>query len=174
MDAGNSPVVSDRRFVVVAVDQQRVAVAVERVARVFHAVEITPVDAAPAAISGCVDVHGEWLPVVSLRCLLGVPERDLDVSDHMVLLEGPEGRALLVCDAVVGLVEVADGWFSLRRGGGRDAWHVADLESAEGVVPVVAAGHLIGGAEAESLRRRLTERCTDVHRVAAAEAADAP
>lgn len=131
------------RFVVIAVGDRRLAVAVESVVRVLPAVEITPLGDAPAAVGGCVNVHGVWLAVIWLRKFLGLPVRELELTDHFVLVECGPRRCLLVCDGVVGIIDSSNVSIAIRPVAGDDTWCRAHLDLPEGSVSVIDPGCLL-------------------------------
>lgn len=63
-------------------------------------VEITRLPAGPDFIHGVINVRGNILPVLDLRCRFGLPERPVRLSDQLIILRcATRGFALMV-DAV--------------------------------------------------------------------------
>ena len=63
-------------------------------------VEITRLPAGPDFIHGVINVRGNILPVLDLRCRFGLPERHARLSDQLIILRcATRGFALMV-DAV--------------------------------------------------------------------------
>ncbi len=151
-----------RRYVVFAVADRRLAVSIEQVARVIHAVEITPLPAATLlaaapTVAGFVDLHGDLVPVVDMRRRLGLAERELELTDHFVLVQRDSGRWFLACDGVVGVVELSDGSLSARDrlDRGSDCCS-ADLYLDEGTVSVLDLERLVSAKEANRVRSLLS------------------
>lgn len=90
----------DQHFVVFAVEGQRHAVDLRRVARVVHAVAIAPLPGAPAVVDGVVNVHGSLVAAVSMRKRLGLPPRPVRLADHFLLVSTAHAQLLLMTDAV--------------------------------------------------------------------------
>lgn len=65
-------------------------------------VEITPLPTGPDFIHGVINVQGNILPVLDLRCRFGLPERPVRLSDQLIILRcATRGFALAVdtvCD----------------------------------------------------------------------------
>jgi purine-binding chemotaxis protein CheW len=57
------------------------------VERVLPALEITPLPAAPAAVSGIVNLGGEVVPVFALRHRFGLAERPVKLSDRLIVAQ---------------------------------------------------------------------------------------
>jgi purine-binding chemotaxis protein CheW len=98
---------------------------VERVVRV---VEVTPLPQAPDIVLGVVNVQGRVIPVVNPRRRFRLPERDIALTDQLVIAHTTRRPVALVVDAVTGVLE-----YSGREAvGARDI--VPGMEYVEGVV----------------------------------------
>jgi purine-binding chemotaxis protein CheW len=100
---GNGP------WLIFSLDDQRYGLAVSAVNRVLPAVEITPLPQAPAIVLGVVNVAGRIVPVVNLRSRFRIPEREMDLSDRLVLARTRRREVALVADAVHGVMEAPRG-----------------------------------------------------------------
>lgn len=98
-----------RKFVVCSVDDRRFALELSGIERVVRAVEITPVPEAPPIILGVIKVKDRVLPVVNVRRRLGLPERDLRLSDEMVVAHVSHGQLVLLVDEVLSLISCKEG-----------------------------------------------------------------
>jgi Chemotaxis signal transduction protein len=93
-------------FLLFCVDERRYALDVAAVERIVRAVEVTPVPDAPGYVRGLINVAGEIVPVIDIRQRLGLPIREVELSDRFILTnEDSRLRALLV-DRVEGVVEL--------------------------------------------------------------------
>jgi purine-binding chemotaxis protein CheW len=99
------PIAAPCRWVTFALDDQRFALPLDSVLRVVHAAEITPLPLAPFAVAGALDVAGSILPVFDVRRRLGLPERDLRLSDQFLIARTPRRTVALIVDAALGLVD---------------------------------------------------------------------
>ena len=73
------------RLVVFTLDDQRYGLPLSAVERVVPMVDITPLPKAPDIVLGVVDVQGRVIPVVNLRRRLRLPERDIALTDQLVI-----------------------------------------------------------------------------------------
>jgi len=92
-------------FVVFKLDAVSVGVSAATVDRIVNAVEITPLPRAPAIALGIISVHGAMVPVVDFRQRLGLPGRDLRLSDRFVIARTPARSLVLVVDSVDGVFD---------------------------------------------------------------------
>lgn len=93
------------RLVVLTVASQSFALHLAAVDRIVRMVEITPLPGAPEAVEGVVDVHGEIVPVVSIRRRLGLASRVPAVSDCLVLAQARHRRVAIIAESVLSVVE---------------------------------------------------------------------
>ncbi len=95
------------RFVTFTLDEQRYALPLSVVERVVRVVEVTPLPKAPDIVLGVINVQGQIIPVINLRRRNRLPERDLELSDHLILARAAQRTVALVVDAVGGVTECA-------------------------------------------------------------------
>lgn len=96
------------RCIAFSLDDKLYAVHLSAVARVVHAVQITPLPSAPAIVIGVIDLGGKIVPVVNLRLRFHLPERELELTDQLIVARLDTGRLLaLVVDAVAGIRELS-------------------------------------------------------------------
>lgn len=84
------------------------ALPLSRVERVAPIVDITPLPCAPAAVLGVINVQGHVLPVFNMRQRFGLPARDLELTDEMVIARTSQRTVALIVDAVQGVRECGD------------------------------------------------------------------
>lgn len=97
---------ADASHVLCRVDDYRFAVPVAAVAEVFRAVAVSPLPGRPDPVIGAVDVRGEFVPVMSARRRLGLPDRPVRPSDAMVQVVVRGHPVLVLVDAVVDTVRL--------------------------------------------------------------------
>jgi purine-binding chemotaxis protein CheW len=90
--------------VVFGLDERRMAVPLSVAERVIPAVEITPLPKAPAIVLGIINLQGRLLPVLNLRRRFGLPERELELADQMLIARTARRTVALVVDAVAGVL----------------------------------------------------------------------
>jgi purine-binding chemotaxis protein CheW len=86
-------------------ETQRYALHLSAVERVVRAVEVTPLPRAPAIVLGVVNAQGRIIPVVNVRKRFGLPEREIDLGDSLILARTSARSVALAVDAVAGLLE---------------------------------------------------------------------
>jgi len=93
------------QLLVFVLGDQRCALYLPAVNSVVRVVEITPLPKAPDIVLGVVNVHGEVIPVVSVRKRFGLPQRDIALTDQLVIAHTARRLVALVVDTVSGVVE---------------------------------------------------------------------
>ena len=69
--------------------------------------EITPVPHAPEYVRGIVNLRGQLLTVVDLRCKLGLhPASSIDPDMRILVVRGPDGIVGLLVDRVADVIEI--------------------------------------------------------------------
>ncbi len=96
-----------RELLIVALDDDRVAFAVEDVREVHRAALPTRLPNAPDIVEGILNVRGELIPVLNVRRRLGHADRPLRASDHLVVARANGRLAAFPVDQVVELTRLA-------------------------------------------------------------------
>lgn len=68
-------------------------------------VEITPLPKAPDIILGIINLQGRIIPVVNVRRRFGLPEKEADINDQMIIAKTSKRFVALVADSVTGVME---------------------------------------------------------------------
>jgi purine-binding chemotaxis protein CheW len=92
-------------LVVFTLDEQHYALRLASVERVARRVELTPLPKALEIVLGVINVQGRTIPVVNLRKRFGLAERELHLSEHIILAHTLKRAVVLVVDAVHGIIE---------------------------------------------------------------------
>jgi purine-binding chemotaxis protein CheW len=90
----------------VDVAAQRCGLPTEAVVEIHPAVQLAPLPDAPEIVIGLVNRRGRALPVLDLRRRLGLPPRQLQVADRLVVLRLPDREVALLVDAAVDVLTV--------------------------------------------------------------------
>jgi purine-binding chemotaxis protein CheW len=93
------------QLVVFTMDEQRYALQLAAVERVVRMVEVTPLPKAPQIVLGVINAQGRIIPVVDIRRRFRLPERDIRLSDHLLIARTARRTVALALDAVTGIVE---------------------------------------------------------------------
>jgi len=83
------------------------ALALSALERVIRAVYLAPLPDAPEIVLGVVNVQGRVIPVVNVRKRFRLPEREIALTDQLVIARTNRRPVALVADAVSGVLEYA-------------------------------------------------------------------
>lgn len=97
-----------QQLVVWTLNTQSYALPFTMVERVMRAIEVTPLPDAPDIVCGIINVQGEVVPVVNMRARFSLPEREIALSDQIVLARTSRRQLAFFVDAVNGLVDYAE------------------------------------------------------------------
>lgn len=97
------------RVLVFVVDDRTYALPLPGVRRIVRAVEITALPDAPDAVLGVVNVQGQVVPVFDLRGRFRLPQREIAVTDHIVIAETALRSVAILADSVSGVFEFSRG-----------------------------------------------------------------
>jgi purine-binding chemotaxis protein CheW len=95
-------------YAVLCFDQLRVALPLSFVERVVRAVYLTPLPDAPEIVLGVTNVEGSVIPAVNMRRRFRLPEREIALTDQLVIARTRQRSVALVADAVSGIAEYAE------------------------------------------------------------------
>lgn len=95
----------NNQFISFSLGEQRYALRLSAVDRVIRAVEISPLPQAPEIVAGIINLHGQVIPVINMRRRFHLPERDIALTDCLVIAHTARRLAGLVVDAVTGVIE---------------------------------------------------------------------
>jgi len=85
---------------VFSLDNQRYALPLLAVDRVVRMVAITPLPKAPDIVLGVVNFQGQVIPVINMRRRFSLPEKDIALTDQLVVAHTSRRPVALVADAV--------------------------------------------------------------------------
>ncbi|OYW19683.1 MAG: chemotaxis protein CheW [Burkholderiales bacterium 12-64-5] len=86
----------------------RVALPLSFVERVVRAVYLTPLPGAPEIVLGVVNLAGRIIPAVNMRRRFRLPEREIALTDQLVIAHTARRSVALVTDTVDGISEYAE------------------------------------------------------------------
>jgi len=96
---------SSNQLVTFMLDEQRYALNLAVTERAVRIVEITPLPAAPEVVMGVVNVQGRVLPVINIRKRFQLPQREIRLSDQLIIARTAKRPVALLADAVSGVIE---------------------------------------------------------------------
>ena len=95
-----------QKIVLFSLEEPRYALPLSEVVKVERAVEITHGPKANQAVSGTINYHGENIPVVDMRKLFRVAQRDIRLEDQLIIARTSQRLVALVVDSVDGVYDV--------------------------------------------------------------------
>lgn len=95
-------------LIVFALDRQRYALPLPVVDRVVRMVAITPLPKAPDIVLGVVNIQGRVIPVIDMRRRFRLPEREIALTDQLVVAHTMRRPVALVADAVEDVITCAE------------------------------------------------------------------
>ncbi|MHB8254372.1 MAG: chemotaxis protein CheW [Acidiferrobacter sp.] len=107
---------------------QRYALYLAQVERVIRAVEVVLLPEAPGIIAGVINVQGQVIPVINIRRRFRLPEREMALSDHMIVARTARRKVALLVDGAMGVIELSQDQVV------RAPFILPDMEYVEGVV----------------------------------------
>lgn len=100
--------ITSNQYLVFSLDEQWFALRLSAVERVVRAVEATTLPNAPEIVLGIVNVQGQLIPIFNIRKRFRLPEREIDLSDQLVIARARTRTVALVVDSVSGVQESAE------------------------------------------------------------------
>ncbi|KXS31094.1 MAG: CheW protein [Candidatus Gallionella acididurans] len=91
-------------LIVFVLDRQRYALPLPVVDRVVRMVAVTPLPKAPDIVLGVVNFQGRVIPVINMRQRFCLPEREVALSDQLVVAHTSRRPVALVADAVLDVI----------------------------------------------------------------------
>lgn len=96
----NDPMKRSDQFIVFSLDIQRYALPLHMVNRVVRMVAITLLPKAPDIVLGVINYQGLVIPVINMRRRFNLPEKDIALTDQLVVAHTSRRSVALVADAV--------------------------------------------------------------------------
>ncbi len=95
-------------LLIVEIDHAYVGVPTSDVREVVRAARIAPAPGANAKVKGLLNLRGAVVPVVAMRTLLGLADRDILSTDHFVVLRIQSAAFAIHVDRAVEILNVSD------------------------------------------------------------------
>ncbi len=91
-------------LVIFTLDDQRYALPLYAAERVVRMVAITPLPNAPDIILGVVNFQGRVIPVINVRRRFRLPEREIALTDQLVVAHTARRAVALMADSVLDVI----------------------------------------------------------------------
>ncbi|MBI5325480.1 MAG: purine-binding chemotaxis protein CheW [Ignavibacteriae bacterium] len=89
--------------IVFHIDNLRFAISLDSIIKVIAVVEITPLPEAPSFISGIINLEGRIIPVAELRLRMGMPKKNIQLSDQIIVAATPNRLIGILIDTIDGI-----------------------------------------------------------------------
>ncbi len=96
---------SSQQFCTFFLEDQFFGVPVRQVQEVLRNQEVTPVPLAPAAVRGLINLRGQIVTAIDLRCCLGMPERAAEQHPMNVVVHTGDGAVSFLVDEIGDVLE---------------------------------------------------------------------
>ncbi len=97
------------QIVMFTLDELLYALPLPAVVKVIHAIEIRHLPKAPEIISGIINVKGQILPVADIRKRFGLPAREIDPDDRLIIADTGKRQVAILVDTVTGIRDLSPG-----------------------------------------------------------------
>jgi len=116
------------QLLVLTLGGERYGLVLSAVDSVVRAVDITPLPQAPDIVLGVVNVRGRVIPVINLRRRFRLPEREIVLTDQLIIAHTARRPVALVADTVSDVLEYPESSLAEAQS------ILADADYIEGVV----------------------------------------
>jgi len=93
-------------FLGVKIEDEFIGISLKHVLEISKILEIFPVPLSPHYIKGVINLRGEILPVVSIKEMVGIPEKKQ--STRLIILETNLDKLAVMVDEVYGVVRISE------------------------------------------------------------------
>ncbi len=129
-----------QEFAVFSIGEAEFALDVTEVREILRAASLSP---APGheGVEGLLNLRGEVVPVIDIRSRLGLPAREIAVSDYLIVLEIDGSRAIVRTESNVRLETVDDS--AVQPSGATNSLVTATIRLEKGVASLLTAADLL-------------------------------
>jgi purine-binding chemotaxis protein CheW len=100
--------VAQREILTFALGERRYAVWSADVRELLRAVTIVPLPRAPRIVEGVFSLRGRIVPVLDVRSRFGLPPKELEPSDHLIVAAVGPRMVVIRADRALDLVRIDD------------------------------------------------------------------
>lgn len=104
-----------RRYLIFHLSNRGYALPINQVEEIVPMTELFPVPGSPSFLAGFLDVGGQPIAVISLRCLLGMPQREPELYTPLLILKALPQQFVLEVDNVSQVVDLSGSdWIAIE------------------------------------------------------------
>ncbi|MBF0495419.1 MAG: purine-binding chemotaxis protein CheW, partial [Deltaproteobacteria bacterium] len=97
---------SSYQLLVFSLDGRHYGIQLSAVERVVRAVELISVPEAPELVSGLINVQGRIIPVLNIRQRFHLPNRDMTLTDRIIISTTSKRTIAFLVDEVLGVFQL--------------------------------------------------------------------
>ncbi len=94
-------------FLAIYLENEFIGIPLKNVLEISKVLELFPVPLTPSYIKGVINLRGEIIPVISIKQIIGIPEKN--PPTRLVILETSYGKVAVEVDSVYGVIKVEEG-----------------------------------------------------------------
>jgi purine-binding chemotaxis protein CheW len=95
------------KCIIFSIDDQTYAMELCYIDSVVPAAELIPFQAGSKSVLGLLNLHGVMIPVINTRVVLGLPIRDLEISDQFIICKYEKQKFALSTDHTIELRDLS-------------------------------------------------------------------
>ena len=145
------------KLVVFGLQGQRYALRLAVVERIVAVAQITSLPSVPAIVMGVINIQGRVIAVVDVAKRFGLPKREIELSDRLIIARTARRPVALLVSAVFGVIDCPQ---SQITAGGRILTHAQYLEGVvkieDGLVMIHDLDTFLSPLEEKQLQHALT------------------
>lgn len=104
----NHPDRRTNQLVTFTLSDRRYGLPLSAVERIVRVVDVTSLPKAPDIVLGVVNLQGRVMPVINVRRRFHLPEREIALTDQMVIAHAARRSVALVVDSVTGVLDYSE------------------------------------------------------------------
>jgi purine-binding chemotaxis protein CheW len=147
------------QLVVFTLHEQLYALRLAAVDRIARVAEITALPSAPDIVQGVINIQGSIVPVINLRRRFGMPDREVELTDHLIFARTSRRAVALLVASIVGVVDCSASQVTASEGIVADSEYVAGvLKLDDGLVLIHDLDTFLSPIEERRLVQALASR----------------
>lgn len=143
-------------LLVFAVEEQKYALPTESVFHVIRTVKITTLPDLPHSVLGIINLHGQILPVYSIRRKMNLADRTL-TTDLLIITHAGERTVALMADTVNGVIDCEREINPREQPGGEKPGFAGCITTKDGIILIPDPERFLSESEEEKVTTALSD-----------------
>jgi purine-binding chemotaxis protein CheW len=150
------------QIVVFTLDKQFYALYLHVVLKVIHIIEIRRLPEAPEIISGIINIKGRIIPVADMRKRLGLPAREIDLEDKIIIANTGKREIAINVDSVTGIRDIEPLQLAFGKETKKFAEHISGVvKMDDDLVLIYDLDHFLNLDEETELEKSLNKNSNE-------------